>query len=147
MTTTKNTTVHGVTYASVTEMHARMADLMRLNKELGESDGRVTELNALHEALSAGYVNRANAELALLKERDAKAAAWSAQQVAIAQRELMELKLWNTTPKPADHRVEYEEVNRGTVRRKTAYYKTEEGFLKALIRLHSKPSITVLHVD
>jgi len=44
-------TAHGASYTEV-EAIERMVTLIGLNNDLGESDGRVTEINALREAIT-----------------------------------------------------------------------------------------------
>lgn len=43
--------IHGTTYNTVTQMTSRIAELTYKNRLLGESDERVTELNAIYESL------------------------------------------------------------------------------------------------
>ena len=132
-------TAHGRTYPSPTEALARIAELEAGNILSGRSDGRVTEIYLILGALS---IAQANGELANVP--DAKAAAWRSKQISDATRELAYLRESGRTKTDADHRVEYED---GTHRR-VASYTTEEGFLKALIRMHSCPTrFTVIHVD
>ena len=48
--------VHGREYRDKDEVRARMEELRKLNVELGPSDGRVTERNALIKYLNDTYV-------------------------------------------------------------------------------------------
>jgi hypothetical protein len=42
---------HGATYKNMAQINARIAELSYLNRAHGDSDGRVTELNCIFEAL------------------------------------------------------------------------------------------------
>jgi hypothetical protein len=53
MTTTQSIQIHGRTYTSRIEVSRRANELAALNAELGESDGRATELNMLLAHLDA----------------------------------------------------------------------------------------------
>jgi hypothetical protein len=140
-------TVHGRAY-TVDEAIERQTELAELNEVNDDSDGRVTEGNALAEAIAAAspkpVVDAATAAARWEAEKTAEARAWSSQQVRKAQSELANLKAWDRRNVPADHRIEYEDG----AHRRVAYYTTEDGFLKALIRLHSAPTrYSVIHVD
>lgn len=47
-----NVTVHGTQYISVRAMEIRIKDLVWENEAIGESDGRVTEITALQQAIA-----------------------------------------------------------------------------------------------
>lgn len=127
-------TAHGKTYRTHLEATARIDELEQDDLVHGASDGRVTEITLIREALDAAAAARDNA----------KEAAWRGQQISDATRDLAYLRASGQTKTEADHRIEYED---GTHRR-ISYYTTEEGFLKALIRMHSRPGrFTVINVD
>lgn len=63
-------------------------------------------------------------------------AAFAAQQVRDARAELDRLAACADGLTPADHRIEYTDGGR----RRTSYYTTREGFLRALVRLYSNPA-------
>jgi hypothetical protein len=128
-------TAHGYTYTE-TEARQRIALLAKRNEEIGDSDGRVTEINAL------------NAELAKAGKaaQDYRHRAFLAEEVHKAKSELAVMKEWGRRNEPAMHRIEYEDLVTG--RRPILRHTTEDGFLKAIIRLYSNPErYNVIHVD
>lgn len=75
-----------------------------------------------------------------------KAALWREQQVKEARAELARMKENGRRNEPADHRIEYANLD-GTGRR-VSHLTTRDGFLKAIIRLYSAPDkFDVLFVD
>lgn len=128
-------TAHGYTYTE-TEARQRIALLAKRNEEIGASDGRVTEINALNVELAK----------AADAEQQRRHRAFLEEEVRKAKSELAAMKDWGRRNEPAMHRIEYEDAVTG--RRPILRHTTEDGFLKAIIRLYSDPErYNVIHVD
>ena len=71
---------------------------------------------------------------------------WHEAQVRDARAELARMKEWGQRNEPADHRIEYANLD-GTGRR-VSRLTTRDGFLKAIIRLYTnRDKFDVYHVD
>lgn len=136
---------HGKTYPNVVSALEAVSALKKLNAELGASDGRVTEINAIEEALEAARIVYFDKRVAELKAETEARNVWRAQQIAAAKKELVALAYDGLKKHEAERRIEYIDA-RGNHR--VTRYITEEGFLKALIRLHSsKGRTSVINAD
>jgi phage shock protein A len=124
---------HGAVYMSVEDAEARIAELEEGNRQYGASDGRVTEINTIREALEAQA--RLDQAIANSRSRYQQTPALSghmAEQVHEAERRIAYLE----RNKDADdgqwrYLKTQDDAGRISVRRE---YKTELGFLKAYVR-------------
>lgn len=131
--TSATVTVWNIT-RTIAQAHEALTLLAADNAKYGESDDRISEANAIRAAL---------AEVEQL-ERDRTAAQWAAGQVADASSELARMAFHGERNVPADHRIEFEDNGH----RRTSYYSTRDGFLRALVRMYSRPTrFDVIHVD
>ena len=138
---------HGVTYINRAAATARAVELDHLNKSLGYSDGRVTELDALTEALSADAEATAAAapkvDYAAREQQE-----WAERQARLLRQARAELSVTDRNT-PQDGRIEYREnPGQPDEKRRIARYTTRDGFLRAYIRMASNPrQYSILFVD
>ena len=134
--TTNTITAHGKTM-TIAEAEARLAELAQLDAELGASDGRVTEALLIREALAALPAEPTEEEKRAA-ELHANYRRHAAEQADAARRELRNLSDDEKIPARYEiHRLQYEDAKTG--RQIIARYKSEPGFLRALIRVYGDP--------
>lgn len=121
-------TAHGATYADAAAANARIAELNTINAELGASDGRVTEILSITEALQAAGLEQAPAR----PRPDAAAALGPVMTAHVinAQTELAALKRHRLD----DGQWRYLKVRTADGRTVSREYRTQQGFLTAFIR-------------
>lgn len=102
--------------------HARIAELEAKNLEIGPSDGRVTEIHLIREAM-ASYI----------AAREAKK--WEIVRSCNIADYTHKLEQLGTTPEPTDRTIVYID-NAG--HRRHGRYTTEQGFYRALLRIETK---------
>jgi hypothetical protein len=131
---------HGATYQTVAEANARIAELNELNLQLGASDGRVTEIQCIIEALQEGGFEqdpkRARLEQAIQNSRARYAApspmdSHTAGQVHEAERRIAYLEQNKTADDGQWRYLKFQDANERVTRRE---YKTELGFLKGYVK-------------
>lgn len=139
-------TAHGKTYSSRAAAEARLAELAKLDAELGASDGRVTEALLIREALAALPAEKTPEEIEAAR-READYRRHAADQVLAAERELRNLSPEERESAGFDiHRLHYYDEKTG--RETIARYKSEPGFLRALIRVYGDPArYSVINAD
>lgn len=134
-------TAHGATYSTAAEADARIAELNTINLQVGASDGRVTEIMCIMDALEAAAVadRRAASEARTAAERAARAARPAAvdlmgptmtAHVVAAEAELASLKRHGMD----DGQWRYLKVRTAEGRTTAREYRTQQGFLTAFIR-------------
>ena len=127
-------TAHGATYRTAAEANARIAELNEENARLGASDGRVTEILLITEALQdAGLEAGPRAAQPVAKRPAAPVLGeYMTAKVIEAEGRVRYLKR-NKTADDGQWRYlrTQDEAGRVAVRRE---YKTEAGFLAAFIR-------------
>jgi hypothetical protein len=125
-------TAHGTQYPTPAAAEARIAELNEVNAKLGASDGRVTEILCIMDALHAAGFEQTPAEAA----RPARAAAPAlspamAQHVMEAERDLASIRRSGYDDGRWRYLKTQDEAGRIKVRRE---YRTQAGFLTAFIR-------------
>jgi hypothetical protein len=132
---------HGATYQNEAEANARIAELNELNLQIGASDGRVTEIMCIMDALEAHEVaeRKAAAEARIAAEKATKAAAkpaapamgeLTAKYVAEAEADLASIKRTGYD----DGKWRYLKVITPEGRTTAREYRTQKGFLTAYVR-------------
>ena len=138
---TRFISAHGATYTAETAA-ARITELEADNARYGASDGRVTEINSIREALAAAAPAPARGprKLApLASDADREYAATMNKRVRSA-----ELELANTPRNtPGVGRIDY--TDNATGRRRVARYNTRDGFLLSYIKFGSDSRRYELH--
>lgn len=133
-----NMTAHGSTYGSPAEANARIAELNELNLQLGASDGRVTEILLITEAMQEKGWEEAPRTREAAREEARKArpqarvlSAWESEQVMKAEQELAAIKRTGYDDGQWRYLKTQDDAGRIKVRRE---YKTQAGFLEAYVR-------------
>ncbi|UJQ87185.1 hypothetical protein SEA_BAILEYBLU_47 [Arthrobacter phage BaileyBlu] len=129
---------HGKSYATRAEAEARIEALVADNRRFGDSDGRVTEIDAITEALVAHHeattpaIDYAHREKMERIEREAATLRRARAELAGLARHT-----------PGDGRIDY--MDKHTGRRRVARYTTRDGFLRAWIDMVSRPQRYALY--
>lgn len=124
-------TAHGAAYATPAEANARISELNEENARIGASDGRVTEILLITEAMQKAGWEQTPREAARPARKAAPVlGAYMGEQVMKAEKELAYIKRtgnddgqWRYLKTQQDGRIK--------VRRE---YRTQAGFLTAFIR-------------
>ena len=124
---------HGETYATKAEAEARIAELNELNLQLGASDGRVTEIQCILEALQEAGLEAAPVRHASRIEAP-KLGAHMVAEINKARRELALIKSSGYDDGQWRYLKFQDEAGRVTRRE----YRTQKGFLKAFIKAASE---------
>lgn len=134
---------HGATYQTVAEANARIAELNEENLRIGASDGRVTEIMCIMDALEAHEVaeRKADAEARIAAEKAEKATraeaarpkldSTTAGYVMEAERRIRSIEADKSRDDGQWRYLKTQDDGRIVVRRE---YKTELGFLRAYVR-------------
>lgn len=130
-------TAHGTTYQTAAEANARIAELNELNAQVGASDGRVTEILLITEALQAAGLELTPAQAT----RPARPAApvlgpLTLQYIAEAQADLASIRRTGYD----DGKWRYLKVITPEGRMTRREYRTQKGFLTAYVREASRGS-------
>ena len=125
-------TAHGVQYATAAEANARIAELNEENLVLGASDGRVTEILLITEALQEAGLEAAPRAARPARRPEPQLGEYMTAKVIEAESRVAYLKR-NKTADDGQWRYlrTQDEAGRVAVRKE---YKTEAGFLAAFIR-------------
>lgn len=140
---TSTVSIWGTSYTETADgrflMHERISRIQDENDAYGLSDDRVSERAALLDYLSAFYeAEEAKREQAEREAEQRSNAAYGRRVAAEAEAELHSLR--GEPALPATHRIEFERTEAsGGVRREVADYGTEQGFLRALVRMGRQP--------
>lgn len=120
---------HGATYATAEEATARWGELDRLNKRpgVGPSDGRVTEMNAIEEAIAA---HDAQSVKIAAKPAAPELGPLTLQHIIEAERDLASIKRSGHD----DGQWRYLKVVTPEGRTTAREYRTQKGFLTAYLR-------------
>lgn len=133
-------TAHGATYSSPAEAQARIAELNELNQQLGASDGRVTEILLITEAMQAEGWEKSPAEARMEQaiansraryQQTPALSAWASEQIMKAEQELAAIKRSGYDDGQWRYLKTQDDAGRIKVRRE---YKTQAGFLEAFVR-------------
>lgn len=125
---------HGASYQTKVEAEARIAELNEENLRLGASDGRVTEIQSILEALQDLGLESTPARDALRASTKARYAepskmdSYTAGQVHTAEQRIAYLERNKDADDGKWRYLMYQDDNERRTRRE---YKTELGFLKA----------------
>lgn len=134
----KMITAHGAVYGTPAEANARIAELNEENARIGASDGRVTEILLITEAMYAeGWEQAPRAreaarqEAASRRPKTPKLSAWASEQIMKAEQELAQIKRSGYDDGQWRYLKTQDDAGRIKVRRE---YKTQAGFLTAFVR-------------
>lgn len=124
-------TAHGTQYPTPAAAEARIAELNETNAKIGASDGRVTEILCIMEALHAAGFEQTPAEAARAARPSAPVlGALTMQYVMEAERDLQSIRRTGYD----DGRWRYLKVVTPEGRMTRREYRTQKGFLTAYIR-------------